>query len=337
MPTRPSPIVRLALAVALCVAGAWWALGRDGAAGDRDALTLPRPSERPAQAREAAPGTPPTPRQGGGSDRALGALRPLRAAALLEVTARRADGGALPADLRLELEGEDGRVRGERLADPSAAARFELEPGRWRVTARAAGLRSPTREVRVASGARAERVELELLASGALLVCAEHADGSPAAQLEVFVVGPSGEETRSARTDADGCVRFEDLLAGPHRIALGHATHPWLEPHGVELAGALTQVAPLRLPPVADLAVRVVDDAGLAVGGARVRAIGRRGGDVEALSDPRGDCVLRALPLGLVRVQAGAVGVGQGDLAHDHRGPDTPALVLRLRPRKGTP
>jgi len=209
-----------------------------------------------------------------------------------------------------------------------------VQPGDYRLTARAPGRKEATLEVSVGPGGVDDlRVELErgLSVRGRVV----DASGRPVGEVTVLASGPeSGHRGGHARTLADGSFLLDGLEDEEYTLTAGS-----------ELAGfaVVAGVTPgdepilLRLRPAGRVAVRVLDAAGLPVQDAypRVRTVGgvpvRVPGLSSAPTDPSGVVELPA-PAGTVEMEVrgvrGTVTVRPGE---------TVSLDLVLAPASASP
>ncbi len=263
-------------------------------------------------------------------------VEPVLAPTFVAGRVTRLDAGPLPAGIVLGALSLAGDARELIVEDPEGRFRHELAAGDWRLEARAPGWRSPALVVRVGAHEGVEALDLVLMPTAALILCVVEADSAPASPTDVHLDGLHEDEPRVARTEADGCVRFDDLMMGSTRVSVGHPLHP-LVVLEVELDAPVTRPDPVRLPPRAALAVLVVDADGNPVEGAEVQALGQRGGWVEATTGPEGAATLEGVPHGRVRIHSRSPREGQADQAVDFSPGSDPRPVLRLRPRPSRP
>ena len=112
-------------------------------------------------------------------------------------------------------------------------------------------------------------VRVRVLALAAPLdVLVREADGRPAAEVPV-TYGPDGIFSR--RTDAEGRARIDDMPAGVLRIGVGGGVRS-ASPLRVRLG--IDRAAEATLDPAVEIHVRVVDEGGGALVGARVETVG---------------------------------------------------------------
>lgn len=166
----------------------------------------------------------------------------------------------------------------------------ELAPGEYRVVARATGAFAGPVPVRVVEGT--EPLQLQLVRAAGLIVTALDEDsGSPIADAEVIVRGAT---TLRTNTDEAGVAAFQDVPPGPTRVSVlasDHAEASLMIPVA-EGGGALE----LRIRAARGQLTQgeVVDDAGRAISGARVRVATPWGtGEAVARSDDDGRFSLR--------------------------------------------
>jgi len=103
---------------------------------------------------------------------------------------------------------------------------------------------------------------------------------------------------------------------GPALLALGAPDFPVAPGRSFEALAPRVELEPCVLPPVCDVAARVVDASGLPVAGARVRcSASPRAEQGELATDADGRALLRDLPPGPGRVSAEHTTLGRGNTA----------------------
>lgn len=129
-------------------------------------------------------------------------------------------------------------------------------------------------------------------------------DGGLVEDLEVALVQEGATARRTTRTRADGTFRIDGLVDGRYVLSLGNADVPYAEPVRLAFDAPSLDVGTLTVPKLHVLVVRVVDQTGRAVAGARVRGLGSAGGVVDASTDARGELRVPLLVAGEYRLRA---------------------------------
>ncbi len=257
-------------------------------------------------------------------------------------------GGPVPGAL-VGVEHEPAFAVGAALApattgDDGAFELRGLDPGRYRVTARAEG-RAPGRVRGVVAGTRDVVVEL---GDGARLrgCVRDAASGAPVAPFTVLVLGrrtPLFRPIQLSRSfvDASGCYALDDLGAGPAAIVVTAPGYAPSSEAAVELDPAREALADAALERGGRLAGVVLDaETRAAIAGARISVEGALADAAstfpvlsEATSDAEGRFVLDGLPR---RFSISAAAAGHharvvGGLSTPPGG-EGPALEVLLRP-----
>ena len=234
--------------------------------------------------------------------------------------------------------GAEGSWAGSGRVGPDGRFTVAVEPGEYRLDARARGWKTVSREVSVGpTGLDGLRVEMErgLEIAGRVVDAAGRPVGG------TFVAAHDGERSESsAHTLPDGTFRLGGLEERPYALATGGELVGFAIRHGVRPDG---DPVTLRLEPGGRIAVRVLDAAGQpvrdaypwvrGVGGVRLRVPGLSSGP----TDPTGSVEIAA-PWGEVEVEVRTPTHGGSGTA-TVRGGQTTALtvVLEAKPSTSTP
>jgi len=215
--------------------------------------------------------------------------------------------GALVSASRMRWSGE-GPASAQALSDSDGAfTLLALDPGRYRVTARAEGHASAS-IARAEPGAR--DLLLELGPGGRLRGCVrDGASSTPVAPFTVMVFGRRGplereiEQSRSV-IDPSGCYAIDDLTPGPAAVVVAAPGYGASRELTVEVPVSGEAVADAVLTRGGRVSGRVVDDGdGSPIAGARIRVEGALEGAAstfpvlsEATSDADGRFEVAGLP-----------------------------------------
>jgi hypothetical protein len=242
-----------------------------------------------------------------------------------------APGASFPGRFECVARSSAGETVVGESEDPEGRLSLSLAPGTWEVHARAPGLASRVRSCDVQAGGPPAVFAEELLPVGTLRLCFEEEGAGPIDGLEVFLRASAGAATARSVTGPDGCARFDELFEGTYRVALGDPEFPTVAAWEIAFDTARPRPEVIVLPRLASLSVRVVDELGSPVAGARIEVLGRRGGRFRAITDMGGECSLSLVPTGLVRVVAVDKVHGSGDRASELSAGANPQLVVTLR------
>ncbi|WP_349666536.1 MFS transporter [Actinomadura xylanilytica] len=125
-------------------------------------------------------------------------------------------------------------------------------------------------------GDRPVDFDLLLAGNGGLAGTVRSADGTPIAGAMVVVTDVRGEVVGTGRTGADGDYAFKDVVSGTYTLAVSAAAHrPIALP--VEIVGNGQSRHDVELPPGARVRGTVRDEAGAAIGDARVTLVDAAG------------------------------------------------------------
>lgn len=205
--------------------------------------------------------------------------------------------------------------RGQQTLQAQADAQGEfvfrgLDPGAWSVEARAEGFLPDLEPRRVELGTRPLR-GVEVLAwpvgtlRGSLSAHGEPVQGAALSLLRPQEDGEELEEPLEVVSDAKG--RFEvQVRAGSLRLRAQVSGLEAQSSQLVRLVGGGQQELRLDLTPRGSLRVRVVDEQGEPVRGARVELLGTPGRRLARDSDASGEALLEQVPAGQVRARVWA-------------------------------
>ena len=239
------------------------------------------------------------------------------------------------APWRLHLQAPPESVRQEPAAEGAEELAIELPFGSYAVRAIARSRSSHIVRADLSLAAPEAALELALVPLVEVLGTVLTSAGEPASELQVFIEDAAGQLLATSLTDTLGRFQLSGLPAGPCRIGLGSpagAILPRLEVHA--RAPRLVVAEPIALPPLAELAIDVVDPSGTPVSLASIHGWRDGGGHFALSADGSGGAKARHLLPGLWRVHAESPGVGRGnqhaELAAGESG--RIGVVLRERP-----
>jgi hypothetical protein len=249
-------------------------------------------------------------------------------------------GVPLPAQYTVELTpsrtSAAARFAAERTVQvDSSAGWFELRDlplGGYDVLVRGEGLESPRVPVLLHPGREEVFLVLQLERTATVDGRVVDAQGSVVSDLEVVLTERGEPRSFSVRTDAAGRFRFTDVPEGAFQLALGSASAPVVPLRDLTLTRPGLSLGDLEVPRLESLWLRLVDEGGGPVSGARVHGYGSAGGHVDATSDPRGEVLVPLLPPGRYRLRAADDQGRQGFLALElvrGAGRSSAELVLR--------
>lgn len=211
------------------------------------------------------------------------------------------------------------------------------------IQAHATGFASATAWVRLTSAAPTADVELVLGPASAVEGRIVDDAGLPVADIQVslapaFIVSdPKSARTNlaiSTRTNALGAFQTLSLNTGRWNLLVGDRSHPLARRNDIDIdiAGRRVVLEPLELPRTFELLVRVLDDHGARVPGARVSGSGTNGGAILLATDGDGEVRASRLPAGRYRVFADSPTRGRTNRVVEI--PSESSIVLTLRSQK---
>lgn len=158
--------------------------------------------------------------------------------------------------------------------------------------------------------------------------------GAGVAGVPVFLRAREGGARLEARADGGGHYLFDRVPDGEYALEVGFADASLAAQRELLVVAPSLHVPVLEVPRLYELSVRVLDEDGLPLAGARVRGWGSRGGRVEALSDGAGLARQAWIPAGRVTLEASLDARPAAGRVREHLefpAPDGAPLELRLR------
>jgi hypothetical protein len=236
------------------------------------------------------------------------------------------------------LMGGDG-ARAQRVVFEQGETEFELTGvplGGYEVRAEADGMSGPTELLMLARPDSLNVIlRVSLRPSAYVEGLVEGPDGAPVPGLPLTLKPMKGGEALTTVTDARGAYLFEVVPDGAWRLFAGHPMSPVAPALDLQVLPPSLHVPRIEVPPLGELAVSVVDEAGLPVEGAEVGGWGSHGGRADVVTDAVGEGLVRFLPAGTYTLRAWA---GEGTARRTGRGSvelpsgGSAALVIRLDP-----
>lgn len=247
------------------------------------------------------------------------------------------DDGAVRAgfdgSVRVHLRGSDGtRERTLMLASAEPRAELECPAGEYEFTLEHRAERTlgalPVRTVLEAN--TSQTVTLALVRLQGVAGTVSDAHGKPIADVPLRLER-RGRAVAETDTRAGGRFAFPPVPLGDYELIVGDPLGPLIPPRELDLAEQKEDVEVL-VPVLLELEVRVLDEEGRPVAGARVDGAGSKGGHLTGKTEKSGSLRARALPAGRYQISVSHPTLGRGreafELVH---GRDAP-LEIRLHP-----
>ena len=186
---------------------------------------------------------------------------------------------------------------------------FDLPLGGYTVYAEADGLNSRPQEILLygidsspIGGKTHAHLVLHLTPTGFLDGAVVTEDGSPVADLPVFLEDVNDRSVRTTTTLSSGNWRFDGLRDGRYKLSYKSVERPLIE------ALLMTYNAPQKrldnhiVPKTATVVFQLRDPYDVPVIGAKVSGFGKAGGIVQATSEVTGEAIARFLPAGRYQI-----------------------------------
>lgn len=197
---------------------------------------------------------------------------------------------------------------------------LELAPGAWIVSASGSGWRTLECDVDLAYDAGVARdVTLQVRAVARVRGRFIAASAGDLDLLPVRLRALESGEIVSGTCAADGSFVLDGVLAGAHELIAGPGDPPFLTPRALDVVAPELELGSLELPELAAIRVRVVDELGVPVAGARLCCAGFPRGEQALETGADGSALVRFLPRDTQRVFAShpSLGVGNSVLVLD--------------------
>jgi len=118
------------------------------------------------------------------------------------------------------------------------------------------------------------------------------------------VARAAGSTVLIAWCDAEGAFSFDAVAVGPHRLSVGSRSAPLAVVAELDVRGPETEIPPLQVPALFDKPMRILDEHGNAVAGARVTGNAGAGGRIDFTTDLSGRGSARFVAAGRCRLFA---------------------------------
>jgi hypothetical protein len=218
------------------------------------------------------------------------------------------------APWRLHLQAPPGSVRQEPAPEGAGELVLELPLGSYAVRALERSRSSHVVRAELSQAAPEATLELALVSLAEVLGTVLTSAGEPASELQVFAEDAAGQLLATSLTDTLGRFQLSELPAGPCRIGVGSPAGAILPRLEVDArAPRLVVAEPIALPPLAELAIEVVDPSGTPVSLAPIHGWRDGGGHFALSADGSGGATVRHLLPGLWRVYSESPGMGRGN------------------------
>lgn len=198
------------------------------------------------------------------------------------------------------------------------------------VTAVAEGMNARTQPVLLERGSESPFVNLVLSPAGYVEGRVAEVDGDAAASCPIVLEAVGTGERIETLTDATGRFRLQPVLDGPYVLTVGPPESPLLPARKLSVRAPGISLPAVTLPPLAELAIEVVDERGAPIAGARVRGSGSEGGLIDGETADTGRLLVQHLPPGRYRLSAELEGWGQERSACDVELGAANRVVIRI-------
>jgi hypothetical protein len=179
-----------------------------------------------------------------------------------------------------------------------------VHSGVYRVRAYTAALGSHWERAIAVRAAASSPVKLALLPASRVEGEIVDASNVAAAEIAVHLISIPRKQVTSTASDANGSFALDGVVDGEYRVRVGDVDNPLLSPPDLVVKGGRVRVERIVLPPLHEIALRVVDFNGQPLSGAVLSGRSQEGGAFELETTVDGRARATRIPAGRYRVHA---------------------------------